>query len=196
MSITVAAPVPSGNSTFNYPPRTRPYLAALLPPEVAERAWPEHLYDRTAGPALRVLAALPDTAWYDAVSRIHIDFEALLGQDWRSLQDRLLIRVAASLYGSPFASASVADLADLTPEYAVAVDEALAIARDGFERYVPLDVPYPKYVVQSVGCDRFQVVPVDPRFNERPVEGGADLVSFEQAAALRDRLNLEAMTAV
>lgn len=51
---------------------------------------------------------------------------------------------------------------------------------------------YYKFIVQHATGGRHQVVPVDPAFNMKPVEGGADLESFEEAAALRDRLNAEA----
>lgn len=116
------------------PVATRAELAAILPPAVAKRAWSEHLYDRTAASALRVLAALPDERWHECVSPIHIDFEALLEQGWRSLNDQLMIRVAASLYGSPLATASVADLSDLeVPGYFAAAIDAIRIARDGFD---------------------------------------------------------------
>lgn len=190
MSITVSADVLTGKSA---PVETHADLAAILPPAVAERAWFEHLYDRTAASALRALAALPDTRWHDRVSQIHIDFETLITQDWRDPQSRLLIRIAASLYGSPYANASAADLTDLEePGYFTAAMDAVRIARDGLKSYEPLDLPYPRFIVQHTGRDMHQVVPVDPAFNERPVEGGADLGSFEQAAALRDRLNLEA----
>lgn len=129
MSITVSAGVLTGKSANVH---TRAGLAAILPPVVAERAQFEHLYDRTASSALRVLAALPDVRWHHAVSPIHVDFEALLTQNWRDPQSRLLIRIAAALYGSPCASASAADLADLeVPEYFAAVMDALQIAREG-----------------------------------------------------------------
>lgn len=49
-----------------------------------------------------------------------------------------------------------------------------------------------RFIVQHAAGGRHQVVPVDPRLNMKPVEGGADLESFEEAAALRDRLNAEA----
>lgn len=54
---------------------------------------------------------------------------------------------------------------------------------------------YHQFIVQHTADGRHQVVPVDPAFNMKPVEGGADLASFEEAAALRDRRNAEAATA-
>lgn len=129
---TVTAGSRTGNSIIEA--RTRAALAALLPAAVAERAWPEHLYDRTAASALRVLAALPDARWHDAVSPVHIDFEDLFTQDWRSLNDRLMIRIAAALYGAPGANPSVADLPGLeVPGYFAAVVDAVRIARAGFD---------------------------------------------------------------
>lgn len=53
--------------------------------------------------------------------------------------------------------------------------------------------PYPPFVVQHAWPAHYQVVSVDPQHNGRPVEGGADL-TWDEAAALRSRLNAEAMT--
>jgi hypothetical protein len=54
---------------------------------------------------------------------------------------------------------------------------------------------YPRFVVQATTDGRHQVVPVDPGANGRPVQDGADIISFADAAALRDRLNAPAVTA-
>ena len=51
--------------------------------------------------------------------------------------------------------------------------------------------PYPKFVIQHTWPSHFQVVPVAPTANGRPVEGGADL-TWDEAVSLRNRLNAEA----
>lgn len=125
---TVTLPGRTGNSESII---TRADLAAILPSAVAGRAEFEHFGDRTAASALRVLAELPDSDWHDAVHEGHIDFAALVLQRGWDLGRALMIRVAASFYGSPFAGADVRDLADLTPERFAAVMDALRIAREG-----------------------------------------------------------------
>jgi hypothetical protein len=52
---------------------------------------------------------------------------------------------------------------------------------------------FPRFIIQATTADRYQVVPADPASSACPVPGGADL-SWEQAEALRDRLNAEAAT--
>ena len=71
-------------------------------------------------------------------------------------------------------------------------DAAMVMSRAPFSVAVDGVCAYFKFIVQHATGGRHQVVPVDPAFNMKPVEGGADLESFGEAATLRDRLNAEA----
>lgn len=71
-------------------------------------------------------------------------------------------------------------------EFATAVAHSKRTARPTLELVSPTN---PRFVVQHTTAGRHQVVPVDPESNGRPVKDGADIVSFADAAALRDRLN-------
>lgn len=118
--------------------RTRRDLAAILPPKVAAKAQREHLADGYAAGALRLLAVVPESLWAEAVSSIHIDFDALLESVRKERSDdrtRLVFELAALLYGRQYMPYDVVPrfLKYVDDEDLLAGFDAMRIAREGLE---------------------------------------------------------------
>lgn len=118
------------------PVESRADLVAILPPHVAALAERELMADAGTAAALRLLALVDDPAWHEHVSSAHIGFMGML--DWsrrpmeRPVRERVLVEVAASLYGDYHARPDLGDVVRwLPPDDFAAVLDALRIAREG-----------------------------------------------------------------
>jgi hypothetical protein len=117
------------------PVRTRADLAAILPSDVVTRLTPDVWHDLSFIAPLRILAAIDDPRWHDAVTPIHIDWASIYA--WSRVRGelhtvRLAVEIAASMYGDSNARPDMCGLLRrLDVEHGVAVLDALRIADEG-----------------------------------------------------------------
>lgn len=121
MSITVIVDPRTGKSA---PIHTQSALAAILPPEVAERIDPDLLREPYTAPSLRILATIRDPRIWEYVGECRIDWPGMVASV-RGLSSSVQVRVqiAAALAGWPIYSLDAANLA--------AVVDAVRIAGEG-----------------------------------------------------------------
>lgn len=114
---------------------TRADLAAILPPDVVARLALEMWHDLSFIAPLRILAAIDDRRWHDAVTPIHIDWASIYS--WSRARGelstvRLAVEIAASMYGDSNARPDMCGLLRrLDAEHGDAVLDALRLADEG-----------------------------------------------------------------